>query len=98
MGRKKKKSAEERFQEAHPDWTVSEEMTVNGRKVEIGTEVSIKGEPGRFKFLQHVTTPSCEWVDVIGGRKGYVHQRSFRPDRVKTVHRLKKIRPKKGVS
>lgn len=98
MGRRKRKTSEERIASVHPDWTISDEMTVNGRKVEIGTEVSIKGEPGRFRFLRHIATPTCEWVEVIGGRRGYVHQRSFRPERVKTVHRLKRIRPTKGTS
>lgn len=82
--------------DAHPDWVISHEMTVNGRAVVVGTEVSIKGESGRFRFVKHVKTPKCEWVDVVGGPANSQKYRSFRPEAVKTVHRLKKIRPKKG--
>lgn len=84
--------------EVHPDWVVSNEMTINGRTVVVGTEVSIKGESGRFRFVKHVKTPTCEWVDVVGGPANAQKYRSFRPESVKTVHRLKKIRPKKGES
>lgn len=76
------------------DWVVSPEFTANGRAVEKGTEVSITGEPGRFVFLRHVERPSgVAWIDVLetyrGTPQGY---RSFRPDRIKTVHRLTRIR------
>jgi hypothetical protein len=70
-------------------------MTVNGRLVEVGTELKIDGEPGRFLFVKHVRRPcGIEWVDVIhtdrqGASTGY---RSFRPSRIKTVHRINRTR------
>lgn len=58
-----------------------------GRHLEPGTEVSIKGERGRFRFVAHVVSDSgAEWIDVIGGSKGVRMFRSFRPDRIKVVH------------
>jgi len=80
MGKKKKVVA-------HPtSWIVSSEIQVNGRIVSVGTEVSIRGESGRFRFMKHVKTDTSEWIDVIGGKKGYSTYRSFTVDRVKTVH------------
>lgn len=72
---------------SHPDhWKVTEEIKFNGRSVSKGTELSIKGHPGRFLFIKHVKTPNSEWIDVVGGTKGYKMMRSFRVDSVKTVH------------
>ena len=80
MGKKKKVVT-------HPtSWIVSNEIQVNGRIVSVGTEVSISGESGRFRFMKHVKTDTAEWIDVIGGKKGYSVYRSFTVDRVKTVH------------
>lgn len=72
------------------DWVESDEVTINGRTVTPGTELSIRGERGRFRFLRHVARPgrAVEWIDVWGGPKGSEHLRSFRPDRVRTVHRI----------
>jgi len=58
----------------------------NGRKIEKGTALSIKGERGRFKFMRHITTDTTEWIDVLGGKKGYEQWRSFYPDRIRVVH------------
>jgi hypothetical protein len=72
---------------AHPDnWTVKNEIQINGRTVVAGTELSITGEAGRFRFVKHVKTPTAEWIDVVGGRKGYSVFRSLYVSRVKTVH------------
>jgi hypothetical protein len=80
MGKKKTVSA-------HPtSWIVSNEIQVNGRIVSVGTEISIIGESGRFRFMKHVKTETSEWIDVIGGKKGYSTCRSFRVSQVKTVH------------
>lgn len=69
------------------DWTITEEIRVHGRVVKPGTEVSIKGERGRFRFIEHVLTEAgAEWISVVGGPKGVITQRAFHPDRVKTVH------------
>jgi hypothetical protein len=72
---------------SHPEsWTVTNEIQVNGRTVSVGTELSIKGESGRFRFMKHVKTQTSEWIDVVGGKKGYSTCRSFTVDQVKTVH------------
>jgi len=63
-----------------------------GRTLTPGVELTIAGERGRFKFIKHVTSGGKEWIDVLGGKAGHEMIRSFRPDRVATVHRLKKLR------
>ena len=75
------------------EWEVSREITVNGRTVVPGTELSIRGESGRFRFIKFVRNGDHEWVDVIGGVKGRMQYRAFAPRRVKTVHRLTRLRP-----
>lgn len=62
------------------------EMTVNNRHVSKGTELSIQGERGRYRFVKHVTNGQAVWIDVWGGPKGREQMRSFRPERVKRVH------------
>lgn len=69
---------------------VNTELQVNGRHVAPGTELSIKNERGRFRFVKHVVTATTEWIDVWGGVKGREQMRSFRPDRIKTVHYVNK--------
>lgn len=71
------------------DWTVSEDITINGRHVTPGTELSVAGVRGRVAFVRHVRRDNgTEWVDAIQpGRTGW---RSFRPEQVRTVH----IKPK----
>ncbi len=64
----------------------------NGRHVEPGTELSIRGERGRFKFVAHVLTDSGEWLDVWGGTDGQQAFRAFALDRVTTVHTKPKLR------
>lgn len=69
------------------DWTVSTEIQINGRKVTVGTEMKIKGERGRFRFMKHViNADGVEWIDVWGGPKKSEHTRSFRLDMVQRVH------------
>jgi hypothetical protein len=74
-----------------PDWVIESEATINNRKVVPGTEVSIKGERGRFRFIQRVVRPErgVEWLDFWGGPKGSEAWRSFHPDKVKRIHRIK---------
>jgi hypothetical protein len=86
---KKKKSAVQ-TPAANAHWVVSSEMTINGRNVVYGTELSITGERGRFRFLKHTVNGDKEWIDVVDKFKAI---RSFKPDRVKRVHYKKKIRP-----
>lgn len=78
------------------DWVISEEIQIHGRNVSKGTELSIKGESGRFRFIKHIKTESKEWVDVIGGKRGYQSFRSFDISRVKTVHYKNKTRQNKS--
>jgi hypothetical protein len=72
-------------------WNIHTSTQINGRNVERGTELSIKGERGRFHFYELVEAPSGSWVTVyaVDGGGG---ARSFSPDRVKTVHIKKKAR------
>lgn len=73
------------------DWEVSESYSWNGRHLSPGTEVSITGERGRFRFVKHVRRPNgVEWVDFVGGPHGQESFRSFRPERIRTVHRIGK--------
>lgn len=77
------------------DWVRTENYVANGRKIERGTEITIEGERGRFKFIRHVYNPRAdvEWIDVVGGTKGLKELRSFRPERIKRVHYKNKLRP-----
>jgi hypothetical protein len=68
-------------------WNIETEIQINGRNVVKGTELKISGERGRFRFIKKVTTDKdVIWIDVYGGPKGAESIRSFRPERVKTVH------------
>lgn len=92
---RKKKAVKEDDPSIH--WIRSETYMVHNRHLVRGTELSIQGERGRFKFVQHVHNPELdvEWVDVIGGKRGVKEFRSFRPERIKRVHYKKKLRPDK---
>lgn len=83
------------------NWVITEEITVNGRKVVKGTELTIEGERGRYLFIKHVYNPSTDsaWIDVVGGSSTAASRhRSFRQDRIKTVHwKNKARRPRKGL-
>lgn len=96
MGRKRKTPETNKIEtpKANAHWVVSEEYVIHGRHLVKGTEVSIKGERGRFRFIKHVYNPKTdtEWIDVVGGIAGHESGRSFRPERVRTVHVKKKIR------
>jgi hypothetical protein len=79
-------------------WDIEESIQINGRNVEAGTEISVKGERGRFRFLRKVTTPTASWIDCIGGRKGYETYRSFETSKIKTIHRKNTLRTQKAKS
>jgi hypothetical protein len=69
------------------EWEKLDSIQINGRNVSPGTELKIRGERGRFRFIKYVKTPEgVEWIDVWGGPKNCEQWRSFRPDRVRTVH------------
>jgi hypothetical protein len=68
-------------------WEYSTKIQINGRNIIPGTELKITGERGRFRFIHAVTTQEGnEWIDVWGGPKKAESTRSFRVERVKTVH------------
>lgn len=68
-------------------------VRIHGRELHPGTEVSIRGERGRFRFMRATTTSSDRIVfDFIGGAAGHECWRSFYPERVKTVHRVSRNR------
>lgn len=68
-------------------------VRVRGRDLHPGTEVSISGERGRFRFIRATTTSTDRIVlDFIGGQPGHECWRSFYLERVKTVHRLNRTR------
>jgi hypothetical protein len=74
-------------------WEISVSYTVNGRRLEPGTEVSIRGERGRFRFVKAVRTAAgAQWLAFIGGPPRHEQWRSFRPERVRTVHRITRTR------
>jgi hypothetical protein len=75
-------------------WVVSEECRINNKLVTSGTELSIRGERGRFKFLKYVINSEHEWIDVLGPTDQF---RSFRIDQVKTVHRINRRRDNANV-
>lgn len=72
-----------------PDWTLSTEYRHNGRILTPGTEVSVIGLRGRYRFVKHVSRPNgVEWVDLWGGPGKEESFRSVRPERIRRVHRI----------
>jgi hypothetical protein len=65
------------------------EITINGRSVTPNTEISIKGETGRFTFRYSLRPDE---VTVWGGQTQYEKWRTFKIDRVRTVHRKPRLR------
>ena len=92
MGRRKKPAKETPDLSAH--WERSDTFIANGRHIEKGTELSIQGERGRFRFIEYIYNPhiDVEWIDVVSERKGIKQVRSFRPERIKRVHYKRKLR------
>ncbi|WGH21135.1 hypothetical protein SEA_CASSIA_62 [Arthrobacter phage Cassia] len=71
------------------DWHEHDHAEANGRHITPGTEVSIKGERGRFRFIKRVVRDSgVEWLDFWGGPKGSPAWRSFGADQIRRVHRI----------
>lgn len=67
-------------------WEYVKEIQINGRNVVPGTELKIKGERGRYRFMHLIRNGDKEWIDVWGGPKGADQWRSFTLDRVTRVH------------
>lgn len=79
MSRRKK-----RERNIPPGWTVANRyQSQTGRWLDPGTELHIKNERGRFKFVEYVASPTAEWVWVRDKDSKY---RAFSPDRVSRVH------------
>jgi muramoyltetrapeptide carboxypeptidase LdcA involved in peptidoglycan recycling len=69
------------------------EVQVNGRWLNIDSEVSITGERGRFRYLGHsITSENKIVLNFIGGNGSHHLLRSFYPDRIKTVHNKREKR------
>lgn len=69
----------------------------HGRQLVAGTEVSIRRESGRFRFVNStVTAAGLTVLNFVGGRAGHEAFRSFYPERVKTVHRIVRTRANVG--
>jgi hypothetical protein len=67
---------------------MSTSYLVNGRPLESGTELTVEGL-GRVVFLSYAKSASgAETIDVITSR-GFA--RTVRPDRIKTVHRTRRL-------
>lgn len=64
----------------------SDTFTANGRHIEKGTELTVKGI-GRVRFLAYVTTDTTDWVDAVDKNRMI---RSFKPADIKRVHYKKK--------
>lgn len=95
MARAKRRLADYPLHTFNPSasWTVVTEYRVHGRLITPGSEVSVHGERGRFRFIKHVTTEAgVEWLDFIGGPNKAPMFRSFRSDKIKRVHRIMKTR------
>lgn len=70
---------------------------VNRRTLVPGeTEVKVRGESGIFRYVGLSTSQAGNVsLAFYGGAKGRETIRNFRPERVRTVHRKKKMRPRK---
>lgn len=71
-----------RVSKPNDKWKYKNQFTLNGEKIVEGTLLKVDGIPGKFKFLNHVKTPTAEWIDVWGGTKGSEAMRSFRAERL----------------
>lgn len=70
-------------------------IRINGRVVEPGTELSVRGWRGRYRYqyARLVEAGAVVEITAYGGPDGHGTYRSCRPDRVRTVHRIPKTRP-----
>lgn len=62
----------------------------DGRTVRPGTEVSIKGWPGRYRYTGYVHGDGS--LSLWGGVVGHEQFRAARPCAVRRVHRISKAR------
>lgn len=68
----------------------------SGQLVPTGAELSVRGERGRFILRAHVRlADGREWLDLVHPQYGF---KSVRPERVRVVHRARKVRPARYAS
>lgn len=74
--------------------TKQNDITLNNRHVTRGTELSVAGWRGRYRFQYAHTNDQGDLAEVVvyGGPKGHGIYRSCAPERVRTVHRIPKGR------
>lgn len=71
----------------------SKALFINRRRLTPGTEVSIFGKRGRFRFVNaNVTSEGRLVLNFVGGKANRVMMRSFYPEQVKRVHRINNTR------
>lgn len=71
--------------------TTSDTYEFNGKTMVQGTEFKVSGEYGAtFRFHRHlVYADGREVIDCFGGPKNVTMWRSFRPDRITRITKLK---------
>lgn len=77
-------------------WNVKTKGSANGRHFEAGDELTVRDHNGRrrrVRFRCWVDNGTEEWIDVaeVDQYGRFVSMRSFRPDRILTVHRDRKL-------
>lgn len=78
-----------------PTRTYLQTTRLRGRIVTPGMELTIRGLPGRSRFIAHVVhVTGAEWIDV---RTADDRFRTVRPERVRVVHVKRKARPDRPV-
>jgi hypothetical protein len=66
-------------------------LVADGETLTRGVLLTIRDEPGTFKFLNYVSRENGEWITVYGGegygltKRAYASCRSFTPDRIASV-------------
>jgi hypothetical protein len=80
-----------------PSLERQDHLKIDGKALlERGTEFSVKGQRGRFRFVDYVQHASgASWINAYGGDRdprGRRQFRSFDPAHVRTVHRTTELR------
>lgn len=69
---------------------MNEPPTINGRTLDTETELSIRGQTGRYKYRWMTGQDITCW----GGRQGHEMYRSFQLNQIKTIHKKPKHPPR----
>ena len=70
-------------------WTITDSANVRGRWMRPGTEFSVTGKRGRFRFIRHVSTATSEWVDGFGADQQW---HSIHVSRIRVIHVSRRMR------